>query len=415
MGTSLKSRASIVVGGGAAGMLAAIVAAEAGEQVTLLEGSGKLGRKILISGNGRCNLTNRAADDLRHYHGTHPRFVRSALGQFRLAETLAFFADLGIEFREEKRQRLFPVSNQAQSVVDLLADRMRCLGVRVKTNAKVVGVRRLAGASRFALRDAAGQSYTAARVILASGGVSLARLGADRSGLDLAAATGHRLTALKPGLVPLVSPEKYIARMQGLKVRAEVRAVLQGGREAVDTDDLLFTKYGVSGFAILNLSARLVPELGTRCSMLRVNFFPGRSAEAISQLLKARWQRHPHRSLELSFAGLLSSKLVRPLLDHLGFDAAQRVERVGKGARWQLAQHLTNWPIAVSSPRPFDYAEVTIGGVRTEDINPDTLESFLVPGLYFAGEVVDIHADLGGFNFQWAWASGVLAGRRLGS
>ena len=404
-----------MVGGGAAGMLAAIVAAEAGERVTLLEGSGKLGRKILISGNGRCNLTNKAADDLRHYHGTHPRFVRSALDQFRLDETLAFFADLGIEFREEKRQRLFPVSDQAQSVVDLLADRMRCLGIRVETNAKVVDMSRASGASRFELRDAEGQRYTGGRVIMASGGVSLARLGADRSGMDLAVGLGHRLTDLKPGLVPLISPEKYVARMQGVKVRAEVRVVLKGGREAVDTDDLLFTKYGVSGFTILNLSARLVPELGAKRAGLRINFFPGRSPEAISQLLKERWQRHPHRSLELSFAGLLSSKLVRPLLDHLGFDAAQRVDQLGKGARWQLAQSLTNWPIAVSGPRPFDYAEVTIGGVRTEDINPDTLESFLVPGLYFAGEMVDIHADLGGFNFQWAWASGVLAGRRLGS
>ena len=396
-------------------MLAAIVAAEAGERVTLLEGSGKLGRKILISGNGRCNLTNRTADDLRHYHGTHPRFVRSALDQFRLEETLAFFADLGIEFHEEKRQRLFPVSDQAQAVVDLLADRLRCLGVRVETNAKVVGMGRASGSSRFELRDAEGQRYTGGRVIMASGGVSLARLGADRSGMDLAVGLGHRLTDLKPGLVPLISPEKYVARMQGLKVRAEVRVTLKGGREAVDTDDLLFTKYGVSGFSILNLSARLVPELRAKRAVLQVNFFPGRSPEAISHLLKERWQRHPHRSLELSFAGLLSSKLVRPLLDHLGFDAAQRVDQIGKGARWQLAQSLTNWPIAVSGPRPFDYAEVTIGGVRTGDINPDTLESFLVPGLYFAGEMVDIHADLGGFNFQWAWASGVLAGRRLGS
>ncbi len=404
-----------MVGGGAAGMLAAIVAAEAGERVTLLEGREKLGRKILISGNGRCNLTNRAADDLSHYHGAHPRFVRSALDQFRLDETLAFFADLGIEFREEKRQRLFPVSDQAQSVVDLLADRMNCLGVRVETNAKVVGMGRASGAARFELRDAEGQCYTGGRVILASGGVSLARLGTDRSGLDLAVAMGHQLTELKPGLVPLISPEKYLARLQGLKVRAEVRVGLKGGREAVDTDDVLFTKYGVSGFAILNLSARLVPELGAQQVVLRVNFFPGRRPEAISQLLKERWQRHPHRSLELSFAGLLSGKLVRPLLDHLGFDAAQRVDQLGKGARWQLAQRLTDWPIAVSGPRPFDYAEVTIGGVRTEDINPDTLESFLVPGLYFAGEMVDVHADLGGFNFQWAWASGVLAGRRLGS
>ena len=274
--TGLKSRDCIVVGGGAAGMLAAIVAAEAGERVTLLEGSGKLGRKILISGNGRCNLTNRTAD------------------------------------------------------VDLLADRMRCLGVRVETNAKVVGMSRASGSARFELHDAEGQRYTGARVIMASGGVSLARLGADRSGMDLAVGMGHRLTDLKPGLVPLISPEQYVARMQGLKVRAEVRVALKGGREAVDTDDLLFTKYGVSGFAILNLSACLVPELGAKRTVLRVNFFPAAVRKRSANCSKERWQRHPHRSLELSFAGLLSSKLVRPLLDHLEFDAAQRVDQLGK-------------------------------------------------------------------------------------
>ncbi len=403
---------TVVVGGGAAGMMAAIIAAEAGEEVVLLEGSGKLGQKILISGNGRCNLTNMEADDLEHYHGTKPRFVRSSLDHFRLAETLNFFNDLGIEFREEKRRRLFPISDQAKSVVDLLEDRLCCLGVQIEINSKVVGLEHHA---KFEVKTADERSWVSDRVVLASGGISLARLGADRSGMDLAVGLGHQLTDLKPGLVALISPEKYLVRMQGVKIWAEISIDLGGGRKATDTDDLLFTKYGVSGFAVINLSARLVPEIEGGNPLLHVNLFPGQSAEKISQMLKERWQRHPHRPLELSFAGLLSSKLVRPFLDHFGFDSAKQVGQLDKGARWKLAQLMTNWSIEVSRPRPFEYAEVTIGGVDTDDINPDTLESYLVPGLYFAGEMVDIHADLGGFNFQWAWASGTLAGRRLGA
>jgi predicted Rossmann fold flavoprotein len=190
---------------------------------------------------------------------------------------------------------------------------------------------------------------------------------------------------------------------------------MQGGRRIVDTDDLLFTKYGVSGFTILNLSARLVAELGSRRVCLKINLFPGQSPGEIAEMLAERWNRHPHRSLELSFAGLLSGKLVRPLLDHFGYEREAQVERIDKAIRWQIACALTAWSVEVSGPRPFDYAEVTIGGIHTDEINPDTLESYLVPGLYFAGEMVDVHADLGGFNFQWAWASGTVAGRRHGN
>ena len=408
----MKLRDTTVVGGGAAGMMAAIVAAESGEQVALLEGNEQLGRKILISGNGRCNLTNLAADEQKHYHGIHPHFSRAILQQFRLRDTLKFFADLGIELREEKRRRLFPVSDQAQSVVDLLVDKMRCSGVQIETGAKVIDGHCDAG---FKLRVADGRTFGSERLVLASGGVSLARLGADRSGMDLAIGWGHEITALRPGLVPLISPEKYLAKMQGLKIRAEVSVEIPGGRRIADTDDLLFTKYGVSGFTILNLSLRVVPELAKGPIVLRVNLFPGRSPEQVGRMLEERWLRHPHRSLELSFAGLLSSKLVRPLLDRLGYDRALCVARLGRDMRGQLARALTDWVIEVSEPRPFDYAEVTVGGINTDGINPDTLESYLVPGLYFAGEMVDVHGDLGGFNFQWAWASGTLAGRRLGS
>lgn len=401
--------ALIVVGGGAAGITAAISAAQRGGRAILLEGNPQLGRKILISGNGRCNLTNLDADELSHYHGTQPRFARQALSAYPLQRTLDFFRDLGVELKEEKRGRLFPVSDQAQSVVDLLEDYLQFLGVEVVKNAKARTAVKEEGL--FQVRTADGRCWEAGRVVLASGGVSVAKLGADRSGIGLAESLGHTATPLYPGLVPLVSPDQYLHQMQGVKVWAEVRAPLGKGRVAVDIDDLLFTQYGVSGFTILNLSARVVPLLERGPVELQISLFPGQRAEQVSELLRTRWQRHPHRSLALSFAGLLHSRVVGPLLQKLDLPAALPVERISKAQRWALAQFLTHWPVVVTRPREFDHAEVTIGGIRTSEVDPATLESYLVPGLYLAGELLDVHGDLGGFNLQWAWSSGFVAGQ----
>ncbi len=394
-------------------MMAAITAAAAGEKVILLEKGEKLGRKILISGNGRCNITNLDADDVRHYHGAHSNFLRAVLAHLPLADTLHFFSDLGVEMHEEKRGRLFPNSNQAQSVVDVLEDRLRLLSVEIRTGNAVSTLTRRD--SSYHLHAGERGICAAERVVLASGGISVAQLGSDRSGMDLAVAYGHETTSLLPGLVALESDEKYLARMQGVKVVAEVEALLPGRQRISDTDDLLFAQYGVSGFAILNLSARVVPQLASGPVELKINLFPGRSPEEISALLKERWERNPHRSLEMSFAGLLNGKLVRPFLDRFGFPPEVIVSVVGKSERWRLAQCLTGWRVVVHRPRSFDHAEVTIGGVRMDAVNPHSLESYIVPGLYLAGEMLEVHGDLGGYNFQWAWASGHLAGKRLGS
>ena len=405
---------TVVVGGGAAGMVAAISAARGGHSVVVLEGNQQLGRKILISGNGRCNLTNLDADAPVHYHGGNPRFVRPALEGLPVKQTLAFFRDLGIETKVEKRQRLFPISDQAQSVVDVLADHMTRLGVEVCLGAKASGLEALTGGG-FRVHSVVGHDLRADRVILASGGISVAKLGADASGMDLACGLGHTRTRLWPGLVPLISPDKSVHRMQGVRLWARVSADLPSRCPVWDEDDLLLTKYGVSGFAVLNLSARLVPALERGPVDLSVNLFPGRTAEQMSESLKLRWQRHGHRTLALSFAGLLHSRVVGPFLQRLGLSPERAVASVTKAERWRLAQELTTWRITVSEPHSFDHAEVTIGGIDTAEIDPETLESYAVPGLYFAGEMVDVHGDLGGFNFHWAWASGHRAGARLGS
>ena len=403
----MQDAQTIVVGGGAAGMMAAISAAAQGERVTVLEANRQLGRKILISGNGRCNLTNLDGDRVVHYHGENPHFIRGVLEKFTVEETLRFFSDMGVVTREEKRGRLFPTSDQAQSVVDLFADRLEVLGVDVVKQAPVSALK-LDG--DFSLSIAHGRTLRARRVVLASGGISLAKLGANRSGLDMAVAIGHTCTDLHPGLVPLVSPDSYLHRMQGAKLTAAVAAVIHN-RTIVDTDDLLFAKYGVSGFTILNLSVQVVKALASGPMELKVNMLPGKSTEQVSEVLKERWQNNPHHSLLLSFAGMLSSKVVAPLLEKSELAPEMRVARVSKAQRWKLAKMLTSLPIVVTGPRPFDYAEVTVGGIETGEVNPETLESYIAPGLYFAGEMLDVQGDLGGYNFQWAWSSGQLAGQ----
>lgn len=402
---------TVVVGGGAAGLMAAISAARAGHRVLLLEGNDRLGRKILISGNGRCNLTNLDADNPVHFHSRQPRFVRPALSQFTLGQTLEFFADLGLETKEEKRGRLFPVSDQAQSVVDLLADALTQSGGDVAFGAKVHAVER--AEEGFVVQAADGRQWQAARVVLASGGISLGKLGAHRGGMDIAASLGHTVTPLLPGLVPLESPDRHIKRLQGVKVWACVQGPDLQGKTVADTDDLLLTKYGVSGFTILNLSARIVPLLQEGPVELSVNLFPGTSPEQLSEKLQRRWQNQPHRTLLASFAGLLHGKVARAALAKLGMDEATPVSGLTKAARWQLARILTGWKVVVTQARGFDYAEVTIGGIATDEVNPHTLESYVVPGLYLAGEILDVHGDLGGYNFQWAWSSGHVAGQGL--
>lgn len=399
---------TIIIGAGPAGLAAAICASAAGQRVLLLEGNQEIGRKILASGNGRCNLTNLDADSPTHYHGGRPRFVEPALGGFPVEQTLEFLRDLGLETREEKRRRLFPLSDQARSVVDVLEDRLNALGVEVALGTRVSSL--AATSPGFVLSTSQGQQLSAERVILATGGVSAPKLGADASGMDLAAGLGHTRTDLLPGLVPLRSPDPWVRRMQGVRVRATVTARVAGQRAIVDTDDLLFTRYGVSGFAILNVSTRIVPALQRSPVELEINLFPGSTPEEISELLQARWRRNPHRSLELSFAGLLHNRVCVPLLDMLGLSGDRPVTKMTRAQRWLLAQTLTAWRVKVTEAHSFEVAEVTIGGIRTEEIDPESLQSHIVPGLYFAGEMVDIHGDLGGFNFQWAWSSGHLAG-----
>ena len=401
-----------VVGGGAAGMVSAISAAENGKHVVVFEQGPKLGRKILISGNGRCNLTNIEADIIDHYHSRDRDFIQGILEKFSLKDTVLFFSNLGIELSEEKRGRLFPQSNQAQSVVDVLADRMRQLNIVVYLNLQVNKLSKDGNTFQIQTKDE--KSYSAKNVILASGGTTVAKIGGSRTGLDLASRLGHEISTLKPGLVPLKSSLAYLKRMKGVKTVAIVRVKSVKGKTVIeDHDDLFIADYGVSGFTILNLSARIVPLLTTGPVSLVINLFPNKTKSELYSALKLRWEKNPHRTLSVSFTGMLNSKLVDVLLSEMGFNGQKIVSQIDDAECKRIAEALSNWCVPVTEPRGFDFAEVMIGGVNTDEINPETLESYLCEGLYFCGEVIDVHGDLGGYNFQWAWSSGKVAGSHV--
>jgi len=401
-----------IIGGGAAGMVSAITAADRRKRVLILEKGPQLGRKILISGNGRCNVTNIEADKMDHYHSNDRDFIQGIIEKFSLEKTISFFTDLGIELVEEKRGRLFPRSNQAQSVVDVLKDRIQRLNVKVVLNCKVTEIEKYSGG--FVIKTGGKELFAAENVILASGGVSAEKVGGDKSGLEIASKFGHDISTLHPGLVPLKSPLSYLKRMKGVKTVAVVKIKGGKGKDGIrDHDDLFFADYGVSGFTILNLSAQIVPMFNNGLVNLEVNLFPGKTQSELRDTLKLRWMSNPHRTLNNSFLGILNSKLVNVLLEQLGFDGQKIVGDIDQEECNKICKSLTSWNIPVNEPRGFDYAEVMIGGVMTHSINPQTLESYICPGLFLCGEMIDVHGDLGGYNFQWAWSSGTVAGSNL--
>ncbi|MBI3891911.1 MAG: NAD(P)/FAD-dependent oxidoreductase [Candidatus Wallbacteria bacterium] len=394
-------------------MMAAISAAECGRRVLLLEKNSVLGRKVLVSGNGRCNLTNVGAR-VENFHGENNRFLHGIFARFGVSRTLEFFEGLGVALKEEKLGRIFPVSNQAASVVDLLEYKLRNLGVEIACGAPVSGLEREKAGYRI---DSAGRPPVwAGRVILAPGGKSFPKLGTTGDGYDWARQLGHRVTALAPALAPMETDVSLSHRLQGVRLEAEVTAKAGQRRLRSFRGDLLFTAYGLSGPTVLAASADLATRLEPGHASLELDFFPGMGADQVDELLERRWAADPARKLGFSFVGLLPGKMGRVLLEALGLDAeGASVGQVGRETRRRIAAEMTRWEVRAHACRGFDEAEVTAGGVAVEGLDPRTLESRHAPGLYFCGEVLDVFGDWGGYNFQLAWSTGWVAGQAAAS
>ena len=397
---------TIIIGGGAAGMAAAIAAAEAGGRVTLIERQSRVGRKLLATGNGRCNLSNRAAGDGTHYHGEQPGFSRAALARYGVEDTLAWFRALGLITEEEPDGKLYPYSNMAGSVLDVLRFALERPGITIRCGERVTALRRERGG--FAVETETDR-LRAGRVILAAGGCAGAKLGGVTDGYQLAAALGHSRTALHPALVQIKTDPTYPRALKGVKADAAVH--LLRGREclAETRGEILFTEYGVSGPAIFELSR--AAATGGEGLRLSLDLLSGWTEAETAAWLRARRRAGLSETAQL-LTGTLHTRLGQTVCRAAGF-TNQPPETLTDGDLDRIARSLRGFSLPVTGVCGFDQAQVTAGGLRTSEFDPETLESRLVPGLYAVGEVLDVDGDCGGFNLQWAWSSGRAAGGAL--
>ena len=394
-----------VIGGGAAGMLAALTAAENGHRVLLLERQSRVGRKLLATGNGRCNLSNYHVSPA-HYHG-EAGFCDFALSQFDVGETLQYFASLGLLTVSEASGRIYPMSNMAGSVLDVLRYALERPEIDLQTGQTVTAVRKMP--EGFSVKTET-DTFSARCLILAAGGAAGSKVGGGMDGYRLAKSLGHHRTALFPSLVQLKTDPTYPRALKGVKAQCGI-SICRGSQVlARNSGEVLFTEYGVSGPAIFDLS-RSVSAGGSDLTCL-LNFFPDwEEAEVLHWLSQRQAAMAAHEASTL-LTGSCHTRLGQMICKSAGF-TNQRAAGLTRDDLRRIARQATHFALPITGTCGFDQAQVTAGGLDTSEFDPRTLQSRLVPGLYACGELLDIDGDCGGYNLQWAWSSGRLAGKLL--
>ena len=394
----------VVIGGGASGIMAALTAAENPDnRVILLERQQRIGRKLLATGNGRCNLTNTGAMPI-NYHGEQSAFAEAALARFSPQDTLDFFHALGLLTVEEYGGRVYPLSNSANSVLDVLRFALEKAGVELRCACPARQVRRQ-GEGYAVVTDEC--VIEADFLIVACGGAAGAKLGGVTDGYELLKPLGHKRTALRPSLTQILTAPDYPRALKGVRSLAHVR--LQAGDEllAESRGELQFTETGVSGPAAFDISR--AAAAGGEGLSVHADFMPA-GAEVFA-LLADRRETFPDQPASELFTGMLHNRLGRMLVKYAGLEAGRPLGSLSDKELRRAARACTDFTLPVLGTEGFDNAQVTAGGIRTAGFNPETLESWFTPGLFVCGELLDIDGDCGGYNLQWAWASGRLAGR----
>ncbi len=399
----------IIIGGGAAGMVAAISARRQGAWVTILERNPRVGKKLLATGNGRCNFTNVNAD-AECYSGSNPKFVYGALAAFSPEQTIQFFEELGIQHKIEEYGKVFPMSDQASSILDVLLHELQQSGVRIICNAFVSSL--VKKGVKFLISTEDGKIYEGDRVILAAGGKAMPSSGSDGNGLKLAADLGHRISGIFPALVQLMLEGPYFKRIEGVKFKGRAEVIYNKKIIAQDKGEILFTNYGISGPPILQISRKAGELLSqNKEPILKVVLMDEMSMDEVKELIIRRIEYAPSKTVEFSFVGLINKRLISVVLMEAGIDdLKRRVSDLSALEIEHIAKLLTDWRFKIRGTRSWPSAQITAGGIDTREINPNTMESRLVKGLYIAGEIMDIDGMCGGYNLQWAWSSGYLAG-----
>lgn len=420
-----------VVGGGAAGMTAAIAAARTGARVAVLERNERPGKKILMTGNGKCNLGNR---DLKpsYYYSDNMAMAASVLERFGTDETIAFFASLGLMVRE-RRGYLYPVSEQAAMVLDVLRYGLEREKVAVLPQAFAQKLTRSggdAGRQGYIIKLQNGDSVRAGRVVLACGGQAAPRTGSDGSGYDLARTMGHQVIAPVPSLVQLHCGEKYCKALAGVRAEGAVRIYPDTGEWSKSSSDkvdsapeyicceegeIQLTEYGISGIPVFQLSGQ-VNQLLAQGHRLRaeLDFFPQYEEADYRQLCRQRLENLKHQTVESFFTGMLHKKIMNVCIRQAGLSLEQKADQAEKGRLWQVFFLCRRLPFTITGSHPFDSAQVCRGGVSMLEVDSQ-LQSRCSPGLYLAGELLNVDGRCGGYNLQWAWASGYIAGKGAGA
>lgn len=397
-----------VIGGGASGLVAAIAAARKGAEVTIYEKLNKVGKKILATGNGRCNYTNMNMS-IDRYHGKNINAVENILNFFDLNKTLNFFEDLGINPYIGDLGKVYPSSLQASSVLDVLRYEAERLKVQEVTDFEVIELRKNKDKFSIIGKDTV---YVADKVILSTGGKASPQLGTDGSGYILAKSLGHKIIEPFPALVQLKLKGKYFKRITGIRFDGVVKGLTDKKLIREDEGEILFTDYGISGPPILQISRNVIEELNKGIKVyVSVDMFPNSSKSDLYDLLSVRFNKIGYKSIEEGLIGFINKKLISVILLEAGFeDLNKECGKLNKKEIYKIIDILKEWKFEVIGHNSWQQAQSTAGGVDMSEVNPNTLESVKVKGMYLSGEILDVDGDCGGFNLQWAWSSGYVAG-----
>ncbi|WP_102399289.1 NAD(P)/FAD-dependent oxidoreductase [Haloimpatiens massiliensis] len=400
----------IIIGAGASGITATITAKDMGCNVALLEGSDRIGKKILTTGNGRCNITNENIISLR-YHSNNPKFFMDTLNKFTYEDTVNFFSSLGLPLVTLDDGKMYPMSLQASSVLDVLRLSISEKGIPLYLNTKVKEVRCTTNGFKIYSNNA--EIFQCKKLVIATGGKSAATTGSDGSGFNITKSLGHHIINPVPALVQLKLQYNHLKALSGVKFDGFAEIFVNSKSMRKDFGEILFTDYGISGPPILQLSRVASYNLSEKNEVtLKIDLMPKFSKESLIEFLENHWGTFSYRAVQESFIGIINKKIIPILLKEAG---VINIHKPCWDLDWKEKSNifslLKEWTFTVSGTNGFKNAQVTAGGVDTTEVNHITLESKIVPNLYFCGEVLDVDGDCGGFNLQWAWSSGVVAAK----
>ena len=399
----------LIIGGGPAGMFSAICAAECGHKVTLLEKNEKLGKKLFITGKGRCNLTNACdMETLFNSVVTNSKFLYSSFYGFSNEQTMDWFENAGLRIKVERGDRVFPLSDHSSDVIRVLQNELSKKKVTVKLNTQVIKVEK---DEKFKIHTKNGKDYSADAVIVATGGLSYPGTGSTGDGFEFAKAFGHSVSECIPALVPIETKEPWVTELQGLSLKNTAIKIFDGKKKLYeDFGEMLFTHFGVSGPMIISASSFVGKKLEDKNLQMYIDLKPALSEEQLDVRVRRDFEENQNRQFKNAISGLFPSKLIPVMIELSGIDPEKKVNVITKDERIRFVKLIKHMEVTLTGLRSFREAIITKGGVKTKEIDPATMESKLTEGLYFVGEMLDLDALTGGFNLQIAWSTAYAAG-----